>query len=102
MTVMLNLQQYGSLRDFPVSTLDVSDYFFRGQTAMAFRGPWTIGVGQTSYPKVKFDCVTLPSFTSQPPYLAAESGWSDAVLAVLFLADGDQHSGRLAPWSCPL
>ncbi len=81
MATMLNLQQYGPLRDFPVSVLDVSDYLFRGQAAMAFRGPWTIGVGQTSYPKVAFDYVTVPSFTSQPPYFAAESGWSDAVTA---------------------
>lgn len=78
---MAALQQYGPLRDFPVSTLDVSDYLFRGQAAMAFRGPWTIAVGQSSYPKVKFDYVNLPSFTSRPPYFAAESGWSDAVLA---------------------
>ena len=79
---MVNLQQYGPLRDFPVSTLDVSDYFFRGQAAMAFRGPWTIAYGQGTYPKVKFDYVNLPSYTSQPPYFAAESGWSDAVTAV--------------------
>jgi len=78
---MQSLQQYGPLRDFPVSTLDVADYFFRGQAAMGFRGPWTIGYGQGSFPKVKFDYVTLPSFTSQPPYFAAESGWSDAVTA---------------------
>ncbi len=81
MQEMLNLQQYGSLRDFPISTLDVSDYLFRGQAAMAFRGPWTIAVGQTQYPKAKFDYVNVPSFTSAPPYFAAESGWSDAVLA---------------------
>jgi multiple sugar transport system substrate-binding protein len=31
---------------------------------------------------VKFDYVNLPSYTSQPPYFAAESGWSDAVTAV--------------------
>ena len=76
---MASLQQYGPLRDFPVSTLDVSDYFFRGQAAMGFRGPWTISYGQSTYPKAKFEYVNLPSFTSQPPYFAAESGWSDAV-----------------------
>jgi len=81
MREMDSLQQYGPLPDFPVTTLDVSDYFFRGQAAMGFRGPWTIGVGQTTYPKVKFDYVNLPSFTSRPPYFAAESGWSDAVTA---------------------
>jgi len=81
MQEMLDLQQYGSLRDFPVSVLDVSDYFFRGQAAMAFRGSWTIGVGQGQYPKVKFDYVNMPSFTSRPPYFAGESGWSDAVTA---------------------
>jgi multiple sugar transport system substrate-binding protein len=79
---MANLQQYGSLRDFPINVLDVSDYFFRGQAAIAFRGSWTIAVGQTLYPKVKFDYVTMPSFTrGVPPYFAAESGWSDAVTA---------------------
>lgn len=81
MQEMLNLQQYGTLRDFPVSTLDVFDYFFRGQVAMGFRGSWTIAAGQASYPKFKFDYVAMPSYTSQPPYFAAESGWSDAVTA---------------------
>ncbi len=81
MQEMANLQQYGSVRDFPISVLDVSDYFFRNQAAMAFRGPWTIGVGQTQYSKVKFNYVNVPSFTSAPPYFAAESGWSDAVTA---------------------
>jgi multiple sugar transport system substrate-binding protein len=82
MQEMVYLQQFGPLPDFPVTVLDVSDYFFRGQAAMAFRGPWTIAVGQSQYPKVKFDYVNLPSFTSLPPYFAAESGWSDAVTAV--------------------
>lgn len=79
MQEMQNFQQYGDERDFPVSVLDVSDYLFRHQAAMAFRGPWTIAYGQGSYPKVKFDYTLLPSFTSQPPYFAAESGWSDVV-----------------------
>lgn len=78
---MVDFQQYGDERDFPVSVLDVSDYLFRHQAAMAFRGPWTIAYGQGSYPKVKFDYALLPSFTSQPPYFAAESGWSDVVTA---------------------
>lgn len=81
MQEMVDLQRFGPLRDFPVSTLDVFDYFFRGQAAMGFRGSWTISTGQATYPKVKFDYVNLPSFTSQPPYFAAESGWSDAVSA---------------------
>jgi len=82
MQAMIGLQQYGNERDFPVSVLDVSDYFFRGQAAMAFRGPWTIAVGQKQFPKMKFDYVTVPSYNSAiPPYFAAESGWQDAVTA---------------------
>ena len=49
---------------------------------MGFRGPWTIAYGQSTYPKVSSSYVNLPSFTSQPPYFAAKSGWSDAVTAV--------------------
>ena len=81
MQEMIAFQQYGNERDFPVTTLDVADYFFRRQAAMGFRGPWTIAYGQSSFPKVQFDYVAMPSYTNQPPLFAAESGWSDVVTA---------------------
>lgn len=82
MKAMIALQPYGNERDFPITVKDVSDYFFLGQAAMAFRGPWTIAVGQTQYHDTNFNYVSVPSYTKGiPPYFAAESGWQDAVTA---------------------
>ncbi|MFD0717193.1 ABC transporter substrate-binding protein [Paenibacillus sp. GCM10027626] len=55
--------------------LDTSDYFFKGGAAMTYRGPWTIASGLDSYKVNDFDYVPVPSFTSEPPVFAAESGW---------------------------
>ncbi|GGG16679.1 ABC transporter substrate-binding protein [Paenibacillus aceti] len=55
--------------------LDTSDYFFKGGSAMAYRGPWTIATGLDSYKVDDFEYVPVPSYTSEPPLFAAESGW---------------------------
>lgn len=52
-----------------------SPAFYQGISAMYHRGPWIIGVVKQDYPQLKWDYVTLPSFTKNPPYFTAESGW---------------------------
>lgn len=59
--------------------LDTSDYFFRGNSAMTYRGPWTISAGLNNYKVSDFEYVPVPSFTENPPAFAAESGWGLAV-----------------------
>lgn len=61
--------------------LDISDNFFRGQSAMTMRGPWTIATGLNTYKVKDFDYIPMPSFTDKPPYFAAESGWGEVVSA---------------------
>ncbi|MCJ8013874.1 extracellular solute-binding protein [Paenibacillus sp. KQZ6P-2] len=55
--------------------LDTSDYFFQGNSAMTYRGPWTIAAGLNTYKVKDFEYVPVPSFTTNPPSFAAESGW---------------------------
>lgn len=55
--------------------LDTSDYFFQGSSAMTYRGPWTIAAGLNTYKVKDFEYVPVPSFTTNPPSYAAESGW---------------------------
>ncbi|WP_334072467.1 ABC transporter substrate-binding protein [Paenibacillus sp. A14] len=55
--------------------LDTSDHFFRGNSAMTYRGPWTIAAGLNNYKVTDFEYVPVPSFTENPPAFAAESGW---------------------------
>lgn len=59
------------------------DIFFTGQSAMEFDGPWVIAVGESIYgdQAPNFDYVSMPSFTDNPPYFAAESGWGEIVSA---------------------
>lgn len=59
--------------------LDISDYFFRGNAAMTYRGPWTIAAGLDNYKVNDFEYVAMPSFTSEKPVFAAESGWGTVV-----------------------
>jgi multiple sugar transport system substrate-binding protein len=62
--------------------LSIFDYFFKGQTAMDFDGPWVIAAGKATYGEsVKFDYVPMPSFTDKPPFFAAESGWGEIISA---------------------
>ncbi|MEI0739729.1 extracellular solute-binding protein [Paenibacillus sp. JTLBN-2024] len=61
------------------SQLDISDYFFQGNSAMTYRGPWTIAAGLDNYQVKDFDYVPVPSFTSEKPFFAAESGWGTVV-----------------------
>jgi multiple sugar transport system substrate-binding protein len=62
--------------------LSIFDYFFKGQTAMDFDGPWVIAAGKATYGEsIKFDYVPMPSFTDKPPYFAAESGWGQIISA---------------------
>ncbi len=60
-------------------TEDISDTFFKGGSAMAIRGPWTIAAGKDTYKVSDFEYMPMPSFTSEPPYFAAESGWGEVV-----------------------
>ena len=53
--------------------------FGQGRAAIAYDGPWVIPLIKQSYPKLQFDYVQIPSFTSAPPYFAAESGWGEVV-----------------------
>lgn len=55
--------------------LDTSDYFFQGGSAMTYRGPWSIAAGLNTYKVKDFEYVPVPSFTTNPPVFAAESGW---------------------------
>ncbi|TJY42467.1 ABC transporter substrate-binding protein [Cohnella pontilimi] len=59
--------------------LDGSDYFYKGESAMTYRGPWTIPTGKNVYNVDDFEYVAVPSFTSNPPSFAAESGWGIVV-----------------------
>lgn len=59
--------------------LDTSDYFYRGNSAMTYRGPWTIAAGLDNYKVEDFEYVPVPSFTSNQPIFAAESGWGVVV-----------------------
>lgn len=59
--------------------LDTSDYFYRGNSAMTYRGPWTIAAGLNNYKVKDFEYVPVPSFTSNSPSFAAESGWGVVV-----------------------
>lgn len=67
-----------NLRDFG-GTQDISDLLFKNKAAMVYRGPWTIAVGKENYKTENLDYIPIPSFTDQPPYFAAESGWGEIV-----------------------
>ena len=41
--------------------------------------PWTIAVGKENYKTEDFDYISMPSFTDNPPFFAAESGWGEIV-----------------------
>jgi len=66
------------------NTIDTFDVFFQGKAAMAYRGPWVIGVANDSYPDMKYpadyEYVPVPAYvTGKPPLFAAESGWGEVV-----------------------
>nr|WP_235845710.1 ABC transporter substrate-binding protein [Neobacillus novalis] len=67
-----------NLRDFG-GKLDTSDLFFKNKAAMVIRGPWSIAEGKENYQFEKLDYIPMPSFTENPPYFAAESGWGEIV-----------------------
>lgn len=58
---------------------DTSDLFFKNQAAMVLRGPWAIAEGKENYNYEELDYIPMPSFTENPPYFAAESGWGEIV-----------------------
>ncbi|MFF2449681.1 ABC transporter substrate-binding protein [Neobacillus sp. NPDC058068] len=66
------------LRDFG-GKLDTSDLFFKNKAAMVIRGPWSIAEGKENYQTEKLDYIPMPSFTENPAYFAAESGWGEIV-----------------------
>jgi multiple sugar transport system substrate-binding protein len=53
--------------------------FFKGGSAMTTAGPWTIAEGLNTFNVKDFDYMAMPSFTDQPPYFSAESGWGEVV-----------------------
>lgn len=55
------------------------ELFFKDQAATVVRGPWTIGVGREDFDRDDFDYISLPPFTDNSPYFAAESGWGEIV-----------------------
>jgi multiple sugar transport system substrate-binding protein len=58
---------------------DTSDLFFKNKAAMVLRGPWSIAAGKENYKIEKVEYIPMPSFTENPPYFAAESGWGEIV-----------------------
>ncbi|MGA2974567.1 MAG: extracellular solute-binding protein [Spirochaetia bacterium] len=60
---------------------DASNYFFKGQSSMCFRGPWVIPVGKSEFQLDNFAYGSMPSFTGTSKAFAAESGWGEVVSA---------------------
>jgi multiple sugar transport system substrate-binding protein len=60
---------------------EIQDRFFKGQTAMCFRGPWTIAAGKEAAPDLQFNYDPVPVFSGTEPRFAAESGWGEVVNA---------------------
>jgi multiple sugar transport system substrate-binding protein len=54
--------------------------FFRGQAAMAMRGPWAISAGKEEFPEFEFIYAEMPPY-HEPRKFAAESGWGEVVNA---------------------
>ncbi|MFE0559820.1 ABC transporter substrate-binding protein [Paenibacillus sp. NPDC058910] len=77
MSALVSLVADDKVADFTAfgGELDTSDYFYQGNSAMTYRGPWAIAVGLGSYNVNDFEYVPVPSFTDNPPVFAAESGW---------------------------
>jgi multiple sugar transport system substrate-binding protein len=66
------------------TTIDTFDVFFQGKAAMAYRGPWVIGVAKDAYPDAKYpadyEYIPVPSYAAgKPPLFAAESGWGEVI-----------------------
>ena len=64
---------------FGFGEVESQDAFFKKDAAMVIRGPWTIAIGKENYKTEDFDYISVPSFTDNPPYFAAESGWGEIV-----------------------
>ena len=60
---------------------DSSNYFYKGDSSMCFRGPWVIPVGQKDFNLSNFSYGPMPSFTGTSKAFAAESGWGEVVSA---------------------
>jgi multiple sugar transport system substrate-binding protein len=82
---------------------DASNYFFKGDSSMCFRGPWVIPVGKDEFGLSNFDYGPMPSFTGSSKAFAAESGWGEVVSArtknadaawafVRFISSADSHA----------
>lgn len=61
-------------------TGDSYEVFFRGQAAMAMRGPWAISAGKEEFPEFEFIYAEIPPYRA-PRKFAAESGWGEVVNA---------------------
>jgi multiple sugar transport system substrate-binding protein len=55
--------------------------FFKGASAITTAGPWTIAEGRNTFNVNDFDYMAMPSYTDNPPYFSAESGWGEVVSA---------------------
>ena len=60
---------------------DASNYFYKGNSSMCFRGPWVIPVGTGEFQLNNFAYGPMPSFTGTSKAFAAESGWGEVVSA---------------------
>lgn len=84
MTTLVNLVNVDHVTDYHRlgSNDEGMGYFFKGKSAMLYRGPWTIASAEKDYkakPGKDFSYVAVPSFTNKPPYFAAQSGWGIVV-----------------------
>jgi len=82
---------------------DASNYFFKGESSMCFRGPWVIPVGRDEFELDNFSYGPMPSFTGTSQAFAAESGWGEVVSAktknaaaawafVRFISSAESHA----------
>ena len=63
-------------------TEDTSDYFFKGLSAMCYRGPWTIPVGTEQYKVTNFQYGKMPVYGGGTTFaFAAPTGWGEVVSA---------------------
>jgi multiple sugar transport system substrate-binding protein len=57
----------------------VGTSFFNNQVAIGFVGPWVVPEGQTNFPEVEFDYVSLPNYAGTEHLFAADAGWGKVV-----------------------
>lgn len=91
-SALVTSAKVNSISDFSGDSYEI---FFRGQAAMAMRGPWAISAGLQEFPHttIPYCYCALPPFAGSKPYFAAESGWGNVVNASASPAE------RAAAWT---